>query len=65
MWIFTPKYIKQGRLYVKAAEKKLAYNRDLWSAEACSQMAGHVESLKKALAENLWPVGCLLILDNN
>ncbi len=50
MWIFTPKYIKQGQLYVKAAEKKLAYNRDVWSAEACAQMEGHVASLKKALA---------------
>ena len=51
MWIFTSKYIKQGRLYVKAAEKKLAYNRDVWSAEACAELERHVASLKKALKE--------------
>ena len=51
MWIFTSKYIKQGRLYVKAAEKKLAYNRDVWSAEVCAELEGHIALLKTALKE--------------
>ncbi len=51
MFFFTPKYLKQGRLYVKAAEKKLAYNRDIWSGEVCAEMEGHIALLKQALKE--------------
>ncbi len=51
MWIFTPKYIRQGRLYVKAAEKKLAYHRDLWTAEVCGEIKGLIVKLKTALRE--------------
>ena len=46
MFFLTPKFVKQGRLYVKAAEKKLAYNRDLWSAEATAEMERLIASLK-------------------
>lgn len=51
MFFLTPKYLKQGRLYVKAAEKKLAYHRDVWTPEICSTMAGLIASLKQALKE--------------
>jgi signal peptidase I len=33
MFFLTPKYLKKGRLYIKEAEKRLAYHRDRWSAE--------------------------------
>ena len=51
MFFLTPKYIKQGRLYVKAAEKKLAYNRDVWTPETCAAMEGLIAALKLALKE--------------
>ena len=31
MFFLTPKYLKKGRLYIKEAEKRLAYHRDRWS----------------------------------
>jgi signal peptidase I len=49
MFFLTPKYVKQGKLYIKAAEKKLAYNSDVWSAETCAQMKAHIGSLKSAI----------------
>ena len=33
MFFLTPKYLKQGRLYIKEARKRLAYNIDLWPPE--------------------------------
>ncbi len=49
MFFLTPKYIKQGRLYVKAAEKKLAYNRDVWTADSVAHMERLIAALKGAL----------------
>jgi signal peptidase I len=49
MLFLTPKYKKQGLLYVKAAEKKLAYNRDIWSQETVAVMEAHIAGLKRAL----------------
>ena len=51
MFFLTPKYVKQGKLYIKAAEKKLAYNSDVWSAETCAVMKAHIASLKTAIRE--------------
>jgi signal peptidase I len=33
MFFLTPSYLKKGRLYIKEAEKRLAYHRDRWSEE--------------------------------
>ena len=33
MFFLTPKYVKQGRLYIKEARKRVAYNRDRWNPE--------------------------------
>ena len=49
MLFLTPKYIKQGRLYIKEAEKRLAYNRDKWSAATIADFEGQIAKLKKAL----------------
>lgn len=49
MLFLTPKYIKQGRLYIKEAEKRLAYNRDKWSAATVADFEGQIAKLKKAV----------------
>ena len=49
MLFLTPKYIKQGRLYIKEAEKRLAYNRDKWSEVTIADFEGQIEKLKKAV----------------
>jgi signal peptidase I len=32
MFFLTPKYLKEGRLYIKEARKRVDYNRDRWDA---------------------------------
>ncbi len=51
MLFLTPKYIKQGRLYIKEAEKRLAYNRDKWSAATIADFEEQIAKLKKGMKE--------------
>jgi signal peptidase I len=49
MFFLTPKFIKQGRLYIKEAEKRLAYNRDRWTPEVISTFEGEIARLTDAV----------------
>ncbi len=49
MFFLTPKYLKQGRLYIKEAEKRLAYNRDRWTPDVISAFEGEIERLTDAV----------------
>jgi signal peptidase I len=49
MFFLTPKYLKQGRLYLKEAKKRLAYHRDKWSPETIGAFDKVVVDLKTAL----------------
>ena len=37
MFFLTPKYVKQARLYIKEAQKRVDYNRDRWTPEVIAQ----------------------------
>ena len=45
MFFLTPKFIKQGRLYIKEAEKRVSYNRDRWTPEVIGQFNMEIERL--------------------
>ena len=49
MFFLTPKFIKQGRLYIKEAEKRLAFNRDRWAPDVISAFEGEIERLTDAV----------------
>lgn len=49
MFFLTPKYLKQGRLYLKEAHKRLAYHRDKWSPETIGAFEKVAADLKTAL----------------
>ncbi len=49
MFFLTPKFIKQGRLYIKEAEKRLSYNRDRWTPEVISTFEGEIARLTDAV----------------
>jgi signal peptidase I len=49
MFFLTPKYLKQGRLYIKEAEKRLAYNRDRWTPEVIATFVQEIERLADAV----------------
>ena len=54
MLFLTPKFVKQGRLYIKEAQKRLAYNRDRWqpqTIEAFEREIGRLEGAVKARDE--------------
>lgn len=45
----TPKYIKQAKLYITGAEKRIAYHRDLWSEETLAKFKDCIQRLKAAI----------------
>lgn len=45
MFFLTPRYIKQGRQFVKDAKKLLAYKRDLVSADVVAEVEGEIAKL--------------------
>jgi signal peptidase I len=47
--MFTPGYIKHGRLLVRHAEKLLRYRKDLLSESATSELKTQIEKVKKAI----------------
>ena len=47
--MFTPGYIKHGRLLVRHAEKLLRYRKDVLSESATSELKTQIEKVKKAL----------------
>ncbi len=49
MFFLTPKYVKQGRLYIKEAEKRVAYNRDRWAPEVVATFENEIARLTDAL----------------
>lgn len=49
MFFLTPKYLKQGRLYIKEATKRLAYHQDLWKEGQVEEFRGAIASLKGAV----------------
>ena len=49
MFFLTPRHVKQGRQFVKDARKLLAYKRDIWSAEAVSDVEKHIGKLEDAI----------------
>src|SRR5687768_6880812 len=49
MFFLTPKYLKKGRLYIKEAEKRLAYHRDRWSSETIITFESAIAKLRTAV----------------
>jgi signal peptidase I len=49
MWIFTPKYLKHGKLLLKGATRFVHYKRDLLPADKLEQINGLLAELKTAL----------------
>jgi len=47
--MFTPGYIKHGRLLVRHAEKLLRYRKDVLSESATTELKTQIEKVKKAL----------------
>jgi signal peptidase I len=48
---FQPKHVRQGRQYIKDAEKILAYKRDLWPASSVVEFETGLVSLRQAVKE--------------
>lgn len=52
MFLFLrPKYIKQGKLYIREARKRVHYNRDRWSEATVADFETQIAKLKAALKE--------------
>lgn len=49
MLFLTPKYVKQARLYIKEARKRVAYNRDRWQPEVIEAFEREVERLENGV----------------
>ncbi len=49
MFFLTPKYLKQGKLYIKEAEKRVSYHRDRWSEGTVADFEGQIVNLKKGV----------------
>ena len=49
MFFLTPKYVKQARLYIKEAEKRVSYNRDRWTPEVVATFENEIERLTDAV----------------
>jgi len=49
MFFLTPKYLKQGRLYIKEARKRLSYNLDLWPVAKVDEFQGAINGLTEAV----------------
>lgn len=49
MYFFTPKFVKQGRLYIKEAQKRVDYNRDRWTPEVIEAFNREVVRLTDAV----------------
>ena len=49
MFFLTPKYVKQGRLYVKEARKRVNYNRDIWKPEVVETFDREIARLQDGI----------------
>ena len=49
MFFLTPKYLKKGRLYIKEAEKRLAYHRDRWSDVTIADFEAATKRLREGV----------------
>lgn len=49
MFFFAPRYVKQGRAFIKDARKMLAYKRDLWSDETVAEFEAGIRKLEDAV----------------
>ena len=49
MLFLTPKFVKHGRLYIKEAEKRLAYNRDRWQPQTVEAFEREIQRLEGAV----------------
>ena len=47
--MFTPRYIKHGRLLIRHAEKLLRYRKDVLSESTISELKAQIEKLQKAI----------------
>ena len=54
--IFAPRYIKEGRLFLKNARKMLHYKRDLWSAKAVADFEQQLHLLESAIGARNQPL---------
>ena len=50
MFFFTPRYIKQGRQFVKDARKLIAYKRDLVTEEVVADVEREITHLEQAIS---------------
>jgi signal peptidase I len=52
MFLFLlPKYVKQGKLYIKEARKRLAYHRDRWTAGVIGECEDEIKKLELAVKQ--------------
>lgn len=51
MFLLTPSYLKKGRLYIKEAEKRLSYHRDVWSEETVISFEAATAKLRKGVKD--------------
>ena len=49
MFFLTPKFVKQARLYIKEAEKRVSYHRDLWTPEVIGTFENEISRLADAV----------------
>ena len=47
--MFTPRYIKHGRLLIRHAEKLVRYRRDIWNEATVAEFKAQIKNLEKAL----------------
>jgi signal peptidase I len=48
---FAPRYVKEGKLFLKNARKFLHYKRDLWSEADVADFENHIAKLDKAIGD--------------
>ena len=48
MFFLTPKFVKQARLYIKEAQKRVDYNRDRWTPEVIGIFEAEIAKLADA-----------------
>jgi len=47
--MFTPRYIKQGRILLRHAEKLVRYRKDVWNEATAAEFKTQIKNLEKAL----------------
>jgi signal peptidase I len=47
--MFTPRYVKQGRLLIRHAEKLVRYRKDIFGTEITAEFKAQIEKVRKAM----------------